>query len=130
MLKGLLASGITLGVAAVFPEALVYPFFAAVLGLAVGVYPGVAMAAAEGGAPRLQWFVALLLLSLGLAGLWASPLLLAAAWLTHALWDLAHAVTRLGDGLPEGFAGFFFAFDLVLAGFVIFTWAVGAGVGG
>ncbi len=44
MLKGLLAGGVTMGVAAVFPEALVFPFFAAVLGLVAGVGPGMAMA--------------------------------------------------------------------------------------
>ncbi len=43
MLKGLLAGGITLGIAAVFPEPLVLPFFAVVMGLTVGVGPGLAM---------------------------------------------------------------------------------------
>ncbi len=129
MLKGLLASGITLGLAAVFPEALVFPFFAAVLGLAAGLYPGLAMGNPQNGRPGVEWAAALVIVVLGLVGLWFSPLLLAAAWLLHALLDLAHAFTALGDGVPEGFPGFFLSFDLVVAGFVLYMWAVAPAVG-
>jgi hypothetical protein len=125
MLKGLLASGITLGVAAAFPEPLVFPFFAAVLGLTAGVYPGMAMADPRGGRRGVEWVAAVLVVGGGLVGLWVSPLLLAGAWGLHALVDLAHRFTSLGDGLPEGVAGSFLAFDLVVGGFVVYMWAVG-----
>ena len=126
MLKGLLAGGITMGIAAVFPEALVLSFFAGVLGLAAGIYPGIAMANSMNGRPTLEWTVAVTLLCLGLAGLWLSPLFLAGAWLLHWIWSLLHRFTALGDGLPDGYPEFCFLYDLVVAGFVVYVGAVGA----
>ena len=125
MLKGLLAGGITVGVAAVFPEALVFPFFAVVLGLVAGVYPGIALAEPTKGRPALEWTAAVAFLGLGLVGLWISPLFLAGAWLLHGLWSLLHRFTGLGDGVPEGYPDFCFSYDLVIAGFVAYMWAVG-----
>jgi hypothetical protein len=126
LLKGLLAAGIALGVAAMFPEALAFAFFAAVLGLIVGVYPGLVMANPEGGKPALQWAVAVAVLALGLVGLWQSPLLLAGAWLLHAFWSLLNRFTALGEGIPEGYPGFCVSFDLVTAAFVAYMWGVAA----
>ncbi len=122
MLKGLLAAGIALSVAAVFPEPMAFPFFLAVLGLVVGVYPGIAMAHPEQGHPISQWVVAIAILGLGLLGLWQSPLLLAAAWLFHAVWSLMHQFTGLADGVTEGYPSFCVSFDLVMAAFVAYMW--------
>lgn len=122
MLKGLLAGGITLGIAAVFPEHLAFPFFAAVLGLVVGVYPGLAMANPEVESSALQWVVAVGILGLGLLGLWYSALLLSVAWLLHALWSFLKGFTALGDGIPEGYPSFCVSFDLVIAAFVAYMW--------
>ncbi len=123
MLKGLLAAGITLGLAAVFPERLAFPFFAVVLGLVVGVYPGMAMASPEVDSSFPQWVVALVLLGLGLFGLWYSAVLLSAAWLLHALYSFLKGFTALGDGTPEGYPAFCVSFDLVMAAFVAYMWA-------
>jgi len=125
VLKGLLTGGITVGIAAVFPEALILPFFLAVLGLVSGLYPGLSMAEHGPGRSGPQWTVALLLLGLGMAGLWVSPLLLAGAWLLRAAWDFLHSVTALGEGIPEGFPGACVLFDLVVAGFVAYMWVAG-----
>ena len=125
MLKGLLAGGITLGIAAVFPEALVLSFFAAVLGLTSGGYPGLAMADPINGRPGLEWAVAITLLCLGLVGLWISPLVLAGAWILHWVWSAAHHFTSLGDGLPGGYPEFCLLFDLVIAGFVGYVGVAG-----
>ncbi|MFC1791917.1 DUF6010 family protein [Gemmatimonadota bacterium] len=125
MLKGLLAGGITMGVAAVFPETLVFPFFAVVLGVAAGIYPGMAMASSEGGYPAVEWMAALGFVAMGMVGLWVSPLYLAVAWLLHGLWDLLHHITALGDGIPEGYPGFCLAYDVVIGGFVAYMWAMG-----
>jgi hypothetical protein len=124
LLKGMLAGGISLGVAAVFPEALVFPLFAVVLGLVAGVEPGMAMRAPENGGVGLRWFAALVFVGLGLAGLAASPLFLAGAWFLHWVWHLLHRVTALGDGVPEGFSQFTLTFDLVVGGFVLYLWMV------
>lgn len=120
MLKGLLAAGVTMGVAAVFPETLAFPFYTAVLGLVVGFLPGVAAAAPEGGRPGLQMTAAVAVLGVGLTGLWLSPLYLAGAWALHALWALLHGFTALGDGAPEGYPSFTASYDLMTAAFVAY----------
>ena len=125
MFLGLLAAGMTMGVAAVFPEALMFPFFAGVLGLLSGVYPGMAMAAPEGGRRAFHWIAALLCVMPGLVGLWRSPLLLVAGWALHWLWSVLNRFTGLGDGVPDSFPDFCLSYDLVTAGFVAYIWAVG-----
>jgi hypothetical protein len=126
LLKGLLGAGITLGIAAVFPEALAFAFFTAVLGLIAGVYPGIAMASPDGGRPALHWTVAVVVLGLALVGLWQSPPLLAGAWILHAFWSLLVRFTALGDGIPEAYPSFCISFDLVTAAFVAYMWGAGA----
>jgi len=124
ILKGLLAGGVTMAIAAVFPEHLVYPLLAAVLGLMTGMYAGMSMADPLAGRSRLHWFVALVVLGAGLVGLWVSPLLLAGAWLLHGLWALTQGWAGEGEGAPEGLPGFSLAFSLVLASFATYMWAV------
>jgi hypothetical protein len=124
LLKGLLAGGIALGVAAVFPQALALSFFVVVLGLMAGVEPGMAMRIPEKGGVGFRWFVALVFVGLGLVGLAVNPLFLAGAWFLHWAWHLLHQVTALGDGVPEGFSQFSLTFDLVVGGFVIYLWMV------
>ena len=125
MLKGLLAGGITLGVAAVFPEPLVFPFFAVILGLMAGVGPGLAMREPEEGRPTLQWIAAFVCVGSGLVGLWATPLFLAGAWLFHGIWSFLHQITGLGDDASEEYFRFSLTFDLVVAGFLTYMWTVG-----
>ncbi len=124
MLKGLLAGGIVLGLSAVFPQELAFPFFAVILGMTVGVGPGIAWSHPEGGAFTAEWMAALFLVTLGLLGLWGSPLILAGAWIGHSLWSGLHHVTALGDGLPDGYFRFCVTFDLVSAGFVAYMGTV------
>jgi hypothetical protein len=125
VLKGLLAGGVTLGVAAVFPEALVLPFLVAALAFSAGVYPGLAMSAPENGHVAFQWVFGLLILIMGMLGLFLTPVALTGAFLLHALWSLAQKFTALGDGIPEGYPSGSFAFDLVMAGFLVYMWAAG-----
>lgn len=125
MLKGLLVGGITMGVTAVFPETLALSFLGAVLGLMSGVFPGMAMADPMTGRPVLQWIVAVMILTLGLVGLWATPVFLAAAWFLHGLWALLHRFTGMGEGVPEGLPGFFLSYDLIMTAFVAYMWSVG-----
>lgn len=122
MLKGLLAGGITMGVAAVFPEALVFPFFTAVLGLAAGIGPGLALADPMGNS-TVQWVAAVSILGLGLVGLWISPLFLAAAWILHGIWAALFPMTVSEDVMPQGFPGFSCSFSLISACFVAYMWA-------
>lgn len=126
MLKGLLAAGITMGVAAVFPQTLVFPFLTALLGLIAGGYPGIAMADPLGGRAGVQWSVAVGILLFGLIGLWVSALFLAGAWLLHGLWSLFHRFLGGSGGIPEGYVRFCLSYDLVMAVFVVYMWGVGA----
>ena len=126
MLKGLLASGITMGVAAVFPQALVFPFYVGILGLVAGVYPGLAMVDDEEGHPAAEWVAAVVILTVGLVGLWGSPLLLSGAFLAHGFWSLLHPLTALGKGTPEAYPRFCVSYDLVATCFIVYMWSVGA----
>ena len=125
VLKGLLAAGITMGVAAVFPEALVFPFLVAVLGLFLGVYPGIALAEPVEGRAGVQWTIAVALLIMGLVGLWASPLLLGVAWLLHGLWAVSHRLNRMEEAVPEGLPAFSLSYSLVMASFIGYMWVMG-----
>lgn len=125
MLKGLLAGGIIMGVAAIFPEPLVLPFLAVVLGVTTGVGPGMALGSPGSGSPGLEWTATLSFVVVGMAGLWASPLFLALAWGLHGLWSVLRRLRGLGDGFLEGHFRFCIAFDLVLGGFVGYIWVVG-----
>jgi hypothetical protein len=122
VLKGLLAGGVTMGVAAVFPEALVFPLFAAVLGLVAGVGPGMAMADPLTSSGR-QWAVALGIVAVGIVGLWVSYLLLAGAWVALGLWTLLLPKTITLDAVPDGYPGFVCSYSLVSASFVAYMWA-------
>jgi len=126
LLKGLLTGGITLGIAAVFPHTIVLPFFAAVLGLILGVGPGMAMGNPELGSVGVEWAATFFFMGLGMIGLWASPLFLAAAWGLHGFWSLLRQLTALADGQPRAYARFCITFDLVLGGFVAYIWVVGS----
>ena len=126
MLKGLLAAGITMGLAAVFPEGLVFPFFAAFLGLFAGIFPGLAMADPVDGRPGLAWVVAITILITGLAGLWGNPLLLAGSWILLGFWSLLHRGEGLGKGVPEGLPSFILSFSLVIAAFIAYMWIAAA----
>ncbi|MFC1662484.1 DUF6010 family protein [Gemmatimonadota bacterium] len=125
MLRGLLAGAVVVGVVAVLPEMLAFPFVTVVLGLVTGVFPGIAMGNPEEGRPGLEWTVAVGITAVGMSGLWISPMVVAAAWVLRGFWDLLHHVTSLGNGVPEGYPGFCLAFDLVLAGFVTYLWLAG-----
>jgi hypothetical protein len=120
--KGLLAGGITMGVAAVFPEALAFPFFAALLGLGAGVGPGMAMAEPTASS-GIHWLVAVLIVSLGLVSLWVSTLLLAGAWVAFGLWSLLLPRTISRDAVPEGYPAFVSAYAFVSASFIAYMWA-------
>lgn len=122
MLKGLLAGGVTMGVAAVFPEALAFPFFTAVLGLAAGVGPGMAMADPMA-SPGRQWVASIIILALAIVGLWLSYLLLAGAWVLFGLWSLLLPKTISTDAVPDGYPGFICSYSLVSAAFVAYMWA-------
>ena len=122
ILKGLLAGGVTMAVAAIFPEALVLPYFTAILGVMVGVYSGLAMADPLRGDTGAHWFMALLVLGVGLLGLWLSPGYLAGAWVLHGIWAVVVGTRRSGEGVPEGLPGFSLAFSIVTACFVTFIW--------
>jgi len=125
VLKGLLAGGITLGIAAIFPESLLFPFLTVALGLVSGVYPGMAMANPQRGGSAGQWVLALAFLALGMVGLVSSPLLLAGAFLFHGAWSFLNKFTAVGDDVPEAFCGFSISFDVVLAGFIVYVWITG-----
>jgi hypothetical protein len=126
VLKGLLAGGITMGVAAVFPEPVVFPFYSTMLGAGAGVGLGIAMGGPNS-SPTLHWLEAFVVIALGLIGLWIDAGFLVGAWIIHGIWCLCLPMTLSEDDIPEGYPAFAFGFSLVSASFVTYLWAAVAG---
>lgn len=122
MLKGLLAGSITMGVAAVFPEGLVFPVYASVLGIVAGLGPGMAMASQNSNAAP-QWVETVVVMAVGLVGLWIDPFLLVLALVFQAFWCLFWPRTVHPDDVPEGLPAFMFSYALVSAAFVAYVGA-------
>ncbi len=112
----------TIAVLSPLPGAIQLAALAILLGVAGGVYPGFAAWGHEGGEPRglaLEWVVALAFATFALAGLAYGPLVLAAGWTAHALWDVAHHRDRLGARAPSSYPWLCLAYDLVIAGYLV-----------
>jgi len=95
-------------------------FFAVQLGFIGGVYFGFAVAEGEAWGLLLEFNVAGAFLLLGAVALWAdSPTLLAAGYLAHGLWDLAHHPRAVRTPVQPWYPPFCVVFDLVVAAFVL-----------
>lgn len=127
-LTGAVAGAATLALLAALPDTPAIVLAAILLGVAAGVYPGVAMArngpdARDGGETILQWVVAAGFAAAALAGLWFSPWILALAWIAHAGWDVLHHRKLLRARPVTWYPPACLAYDLLLGAYVIVRWA-------
>lgn len=122
ILTGTVAAAATVAAVLVLPDTAGIVLVAILLGLAAGVYPGLAMGR-EAGETALQWGVALLFALVALAGLWFSPWVLALGWIGHAGWDLLHHAGRLRTRAGS-YPSACLVYDLVVGGLVIVRWAI------
>lgn len=119
--RGLGAAAITLVVAAMLPPANRLDLLAALLFTTAGIYLGFGITDGRRG-PQAAEFVGFLAYgALGLAGLWITPLALAAGWLLHPLWDLAHHGGLLRADVREWVIPFCLVYD-VLVGVAVLAW--------
>src|SRR5262245_18941816 len=88
------------------------------LGVAVGMYLGAALAAANLAALLLQALGVLLFCAIALLGA-RSLRLLGLAWMLHAAWDLVHVVGELKTTLPDWYPWACVVADLALGGFLL-----------
>ncbi len=112
----------TIAVLSPLPGPIQLAGLAILLGVAGGVYPGFAASAGNGQAPRgltLEWVVAVSFAVVALAGLAYGPVILAAGWTLHAVWDAAHHRERLGAPAPESYPWLCLSYDLVIAGYLV-----------
>ena len=88
------------------------------LGAAVGVYLGAALAASNLAAVLLQTLGVVLFCGIALLGV-RSMRLLGLAWTLHAGWDLVHVVGELRTTLPEWYTWACIVADLALGGYLL-----------
>lgn len=88
------------------------------LGAAVGIYLGAALAASNLAAVLLQALGVVLFCGVALLGV-RSMRLLGLAWTLHAGWDLVHVVGELKTTLPEWYPWACIVADLGLGGYLL-----------
>lgn len=113
-------AALTAGVAAVLDERLAFVALAVLLGMIAGAYLG--FAAADGRVRALGVESAGITITLGLAVaavVLDAPVLLAAGYAFHGLWDLAHHPRALDTAVPGWYPPFCLVYDVAVGVFVL-----------
>jgi len=119
------AVGLGLALATVLPLFLLsklagLQLLAVQLGFVAAVYFGFAIADGRVRSLLSEVPVAGVFLALGAGALWAdSPLLLAAAYAAHALWDLVHHPRAVTTRIRSWYPPFCVVYDVVVAAFIL-----------
>src|SRR5215213_8711297 len=97
-----------------------FQFLAVELGFVGAIYFGFAIADGSVKALAFEFPVSGVFLAAGAAALWAdSPVLLAAGYATHALWDLVHHPRAVPTPVHSWYPPFCVVFDVVVAAFIL-----------
>lgn len=120
------AAGLGLALATVVPVALFLSklaglqFLAVMLGFVGAVYFGFAIADGRVRSLVVEVPVAGVFLALGAGALWAdSPLLLAAAYAAHGVWDVVHHPRAVTTPVRSWYPPFCVVYDVVIAAFIL-----------
>lgn len=106
-------------------DALLWPYvghalMGVFLGYVAAVYLGFAVMDRRGGVLVLQAVVSLVFVAAAVVGVWRSaPLVLAAAYLAHALWDWLHHTRALGTHVERWYPPFCARVDVLIAGYLL-----------
>ena len=133
VLNGLAAAAVGLGLAAalVVPTLFVsdlarFQFLAVQLGFIGAVYFGFAVADGRIWPLLIEFPVAGAFMLAAIAALWAdSPLLLAAGYAAHGLWDFVHHPRAVQSPVPRWYPPFCVVFDVAVAAFILLAVPLG-----
>ena len=124
-LLGAFFAGSTVALLMGLPSRKIYGLLAVLLGVLAGIYLGAAFATGRA-TPKLTEGAAVLVFSaLAVWGIWRSPLYLAAGYLAHGLWNLAHHRKEARMGIPAWWPPFCLVYDWVIAGAIFLLWLKG-----
>ena len=126
-----MAVGLGLAVALLGPtlflsDLATFQFLAVQLGFIGAVYFGFAVADGRVWTLAIEFPVAGAFMFAGTAALWAnSPVLLAAGYAAHGLWDLVHHPRAVASPVKRWYPPFCVVFDLVAAAFILVALPLG-----
>lgn len=122
MLNGLVAAAATVALGTPLPPEIRLSLLAGILWLTAGVYVGFGIMDGRAGAARPEWVGAALYGGAALAGTSFHPAFLAAGWLSHVLWDLAHHSGWITTEHASWVPGFCFGYDVPVGVAVLVWW--------
>src|SRR3954471_7037415 len=126
-LTGPVGAGVGLALAVVMLAPLLFlsklagfQFLAVQMGFVGAVYFGFAIARGTVPALLLEFLVSGVFLAVGAVALWAdAPLVLAAGYAAHALWDAAHHPRAVTTPVRRWYPPFCIVFDVMVAVFIV-----------
>lgn len=104
------------------PKQMGLELLALLLTFIAGVYGGFALLDARKREFAIELAGVLVTFGLAAAGLWASPVYVAAGYIFHGLWDLLHHPKGIQTVIPHGYAPFCLIFDVPVGIFTLFWW--------
>jgi len=121
----LLAAGLlipTLAAAVLLPKQTALELLALFLTFIGGIYGGFALLDKRTREFVIESLGLLVTFALAAAGLWVSPVYLAAGYFFHGVWDALHHPKGIQTVIPRGYAPFCLIFDMPVGVFILFWW--------
>jgi len=118
---GSLLVALTLPVHALVPHEVSVALAAIMMGMIAGVYFGFALMDGRDGIIGIEVGMALIFCAAALAGLLINPLIMAATYFAHGLWDMAHH-NRVSTRMPRFYIPACMIFDWIAAVGLALIW--------
>jgi hypothetical protein len=112
----------TLALAVWLPRKTALELLALFLTFIGGIYGGFALLDKRKREFVLESVGLLITFAFAAAGLWVSPVYLAAGYIFHGAWDALHHPKGIQTVIPPGYAPFCMIFDLPVGAFILFWW--------
>ncbi|MFQ5789297.1 MAG: DUF6010 family protein [Acidobacteriota bacterium] len=122
LLGGMAAAMLTILLAVQLPDPKALVLLAVLLGFVAGVYLGFGFADGRAWEGSVELAVAVVFLGVAALGLWASPLLLAAGFVAHAVWGLLHHPRRIRTLVSGWFPPLCSVYEVLIAAYIIYRW--------
>lgn len=95
-------------------------FFAIVLVLIAGIYVGFAIEDGRQKKLLLEAIVAICFCAIALMGMWKWPIIIAAGYFLHGIWDLLHHPINIGARVKKWYPPACLAYDWLVGAYIYF----------